>query len=388
MKNIIIIDWKGSENNALSYFNKSLKVMFEEQGYPAKLITLDDKFGANLLEEINRGINFVFSFQGLGLECYLNSDKTQTVWDLKNVPFITFHGDHPSHNLDAHKLYGKFIKHIYSTPSFSYFANKYIERDCQALAFQLPCIFKEERVSAFEKNKFVLLKNYADPIDLTRERIKGYRTDLCEFIMGAAESIISAMDNDVNFDHHLYIEREINERFFNSDICAGEIRFGLHKILDHVYRLYATKKIVMELSNVPIDIYGYGWEQFKTPVGSKINFYSGLDASNSGRLFETNYGILDVAPTFDSLHDRTIRSCCKRTSFITTGKWASVLMPEFENLMPAFKNNNFLCAVERIMSNPGEHLEICNHFAEKLKSRFSAADFVAKLNMLAMTMRI
>jgi hypothetical protein len=126
-----------------------------------------------------------------------------------------------------------------------------------------------------------------------------------------------------------------------------------------------------------VKIYGRGWDSFKERNNSKHDFFKFDSVANGDFQFDSNYGIIDIAPSIDSLHDRLFRAISRGGAFISNSllSHTSLIDKEFDNLFYRIGNNNLQETAEKIMTSPKEHLDACENFSISFNQKNNFYDF-------------
>ena len=161
--NIVLLNWAGGENDPFTPFNEALARKFKAIGREAKIINLDSNFDTNFSNELDRGVDFVVCFQGIG-STIQNTNSNRTIWDDLGIPLMCIHGDHPSLNISNHNGNSHWITHLYCVASFARYANTHLTRQHTAYLNQLPNLFQNAATNAgrYHGNYFVIPKNLDD----------------------------------------------------------------------------------------------------------------------------------------------------------------------------------------------------------------------------------
>lgn len=380
---IVIINWRGGENDPFSYFSACMKQAFERMGRPTHIVDLDDSTIRTLAELNNEGIDFVILWQGLGLQLGTTDFNPVPIWDELNVPVLCYHGDHPCHMPVNHKATAPWVQHIYGTGSFATFANARIPRDHPATFFPTPVWFTDGVKGRFEGEFFVFPKNL-DDVGATLDKWRGApQRQVVGFLLEAADAIIAELGNGNRTSHHDIIDGMLNAetmamlcRELGNDVLA--VRLHMHMLLDKIHRNALAEHVVNDLKDVPLKIYGRGWERFRVRQNPNHEFLSFDAMSDNAFQFASQYGIVDAAPIHDGLHDRTLRAMGNRSGFLMGSDWAyeTFLGGDYGNLFFDGAPGALRARAERVMQSPEAHREACRDFARHHQQHFSLFSFV------------
>jgi hypothetical protein len=112
-----------------------------------------------------------------------------------------------------------------------------------------------------------------------------------------------------------------------------------------------------------------------------------MNAGDSEILFYSNWGIIDIAPTYDCLHDRTLRAISCQSSFLSGSNWPhSSLMSCFaEDLLFNCNPGHLKERAESVVSKPELHFEKCQGFGRNYQIWASHAELLRNFELLRQT---
>jgi hypothetical protein len=383
---IVIINWQGGENDPFTYFSACMKQAIERMGRPTHILNLDDSIFGKLAEINNKGIDFVILWQGVGLQLGATDTSPVTVWDQLQVPVLCYHGDHACHMPMNHKATSPRVQHIYGTASFAMFANRYLPRESNATFFPTPNWFTDGVKGQFAGDFFVFPKNI-DDLDSTLDEWRAApERRVASFLLDAADAIISEFRNGNRTNHHDIIDGMLNPEVMAAlcaDLKSSElpVRVHLHMLLDKIHRNAVAEHVVNDLKDVPLKIYGRGWERFRLRQNRHHEFLSFNAMSDNAFQFASRYGIVDAAPIRDALHDRTLRAMSNRSGFLMGSDWSyeTFLGGDYGNLFFDGAAGALRARAERVMQSPEAHRAQCCDFARHYQNHFSLFSFVKYL---------
>jgi hypothetical protein len=387
---IVIINWRGGENDPFTYFSECMKQAMERMGRPTHIVDLDNSTVHKLAEIDKKGIDFVFLWQGIGSQIGATDSNPATVWDQLQVPVLCYHGDHPCHMPIHHKAMSPWVQHIYGMASFAMFANMYVPRKTSGTFFPPPVWFTDGVKGQFEGDFFVFPKNL-DDLDTTLNKWRGASEQLvASFLLDAADMIISEFRNGNRTNHHDIIDAMLNEEMMaalreelkNSEMA---VRFHIHALLDKIHRNAVAEHVVNDLKDVPLKIYGRGWERFRLRQNRNHEFLSFDAMSDNAFQYASRYGIIDAAPINDTLHDRTLRAMGNRAGFLIGTNWPyeTFLGGDYGDLFFDGAPGALRARAERVMESPEAHRAQCRDFARHYQDHFSLFSFVKYLEEMS-----
>lgn len=390
---IAILNWTGGENDPFTPFNATIRNQLARLGRETVLITKDKNLGPNLEASIKRGIDFALTFQGLGSALKAVGSNV-LIWDMFKVPLFCLHGDHPSQMPANHSAQSDYVIHTYCVSSFTHYANRHIPRRRPAMYFKLPMLNEPAKKQEWSGNYFCLPKNLDDTPETYRSWKARFNANLHSFLTHAADAISHSLSTEETTDHHAIVDALMseNENFLRLKAAmniADELQFfhDIHRELNKFYRNALAQQVLEELEDVPIRIYGRGWERHAAR-GNKNHLFCAFDkAENADFQYFSNYGIIDIAPAFDSLHDRTLRALANRSAFLIASAWPH--KDGFgEDYGALFFNGNpgrLRDRVEKVLADPTAHREQCVRFGLEYRNWASYYDFLRTFELLRAT---
>lgn len=384
---VVIVNWGNGENDPFTYFSARMKAIFEEMGQPARIISVNDRFFHELAAANEKGLDFALTWQGLGSKLGFAGDHDTPIWDHLKIPLICYHGDHPCHMPSNHKATSPWIRHVYASGSFAAFANVYIPRKVGARFYQSLAMFADGVKGRFEGDYFVFPKNLDDLDTTLGEWRHVSQRRASAFLLEAADAIIGEFRSGNARNHHAIVESMLTadvlemlyEEFDNRSELA--VRMHIHSLLDKIHRNAVSEHIVKELRDVPLRIYGRGWERFKRMRNPRHEFLTFGAISDNAFQFASNYGILDAPPIHDILHDRTLRAIRNKAGFLAGVNWPceTMLGRSYDELFFDGRAGALRERAERVMQSPRAHRELCCDFGQRYNQTFSPFDFVKYL---------
>jgi hypothetical protein len=390
--NIVLINWIEGENDPFSLFNNCMAEKIAANGRNPLIVNLDAHFDQNMSKALALGVDFAITWQGLGSNLK-NISSSQTIWDDLKIPLICLHGDHPCHAVPNHHGESKFISHLYATPSFAEYANKYIPRNSPAQYINIPNFFPSNSAlpEKYVGDYFVLPKN----LDDTQTTLDYLRQNYSNTLYGKFYEISIAIKEEFSsgnqVNHHKIIDEFLSPSLF--DALKVELKTQdelallhfVHSLTDKFFRNFVSEHILLEMSDVKIKIFGRGWERFIEKKNKNHEFYSFDKAINGDFQFQSNYGILDVAPINDSLHDRTHRAVSNKNGFLLGSSWDFMthLNEDFSNLFYTGVKNELREKAEIVIQDPLKHRNLTNHFSSSYDKTFSFYRFLKDLENIA-----
>lgn len=393
---IVILNWTGGENNQFADFSDCLKSVLQEEGKAVRIIDLGDQFLPELREEHKtNGVEFAFTWDGFGSRLKSDGSQMPSVWDELQIPLLCYHRDHPSLNLENHSANSSWVRHAYAAQSYSNFANKYLPRKEQALFLELPIIFPKNNIEKFSGNYFVLLRDLEDNVK-TYESWSGLpQRNLVDFLGNADEEISAEFIRGNRKNLHETIDalltptamEKIQQDFATEQEIS--VRFIVHNLLHKTYRNMVAEYLVLELADMPLKIYGNGWDRLKAMNNPKHEFLDVDSVARGATQFSSNYGVLDVSDVNDLLNDQTQRAAAQSSAFLAGANWShqASLGSDFSDLFFDGAPGNLYSKAEWIINSPALHREKCHFFAKEHRAHFPVSKYLKQLSALAEAVR-
>jgi hypothetical protein len=392
---IVILNWPGGENDPFTYFSNCLAKKIESVGKIPVIINLDENFDKKFAPIINNGIDFALTWQGLGSQININGSNNP-IWEDISIPLICLHGDHPSHNPANHNVNSSWILNLYDTPSNSRYANNFLSQINPAYFLIVPNFIKGNTKPPikFIGDYFILPKNHDD----TKLLLDVWRNKFTSKIFKQLENIAKAIEEEIRGkntnDHHLIIDLHLTESLLSNLIDHFEknderiVRHDIHGLMDKYYRNVLSEHVLNELHDVKLKIYGRGWERFKSANNPNHEFLNFDKVAEADYQYSSNYGIIDVTPACDKLHDRTYRAMANQSSFLSGTSWNSqhYLGEDFSKLFFSGRKNDLREKAEIVIQNPSDHLNNSRKFESLFDQKFNFDAYWKQIEMFARTM--
>jgi hypothetical protein len=389
---VIILNWSEGENDPFTFFSTSLAKIFIRCGKTVEVLEITDKTWPERIYQIDQteGVEFVYTWQGISTNSLL-SDELTNVWDRIKVPIISFHGDHPSYKPDNHRLDNPNSIHLYAHPDFARYANRHFRRNSGACLIDFPRIYAEELLPLAKDQCFNFVKNIKHTDDIEATWRKELPTEAARVYQSVGEILKYLIDSEKYVEIHDVMDALILSEqwtWINEAVNPG-ILHHYHSELDYYVRSYRSMRALDQLRDIPVHIYGRGWDKYKSNASKQWRFFDGIDMAESQKLYYNQYGIIDISPS-KRLHDRAMRAMANGQSFLSS----ALLDDSFEDLSPYesiffdFRKDNLRDHCERVMADPDAHRVVSKQFANHYHQLFHFSEFVSKLEMIAMNLRI
>lgn len=372
---IAILNWSGGENDPFTYFSREWQQRLASLGHDVHVIPLDVQTILAVAEmHQDAPIDLAFCWQGVG-STLVPDGFTQTLWELLRIPLVCLHADHPCYNPLNHQQSSAFILHLYGPASFANAANRLMQREWPAIAGIYPTLFElASETAPFDGEWFVLAKNIQDPESIRHEWRARCDAPTAALLNGIADAIDQAYRDGNVINHHdvifAFAPAPLRARILSTDPDpeASDIMWRLTRELDRVHRNVAATFILDALPEVPIRIYGRGWERFQARGNPNHEFFAADTAKRSGYQYQSAYGILDVAASNDMLHDRTSRALQAGAGFLLSSSFhrGTPLEAPFGDLFFGGDPVELVRKVDVVRRDPAAHRARCAAFGAAL----------------------
>jgi hypothetical protein len=385
---IIILNWSEGENDPFSYFNQQFRQQLLDLGHEVHIVPLDALLSSTLqLIQAAAPIDVVFTWQGLG-SMTGDGSSGHTLWEQLEIPLVCVHGDHPCYNPANHQQTSRHVMHLYTVSAFARDANRLIARKWPALFEEIPSFFvAPDAPPEFQGDYFVLPKNLTDLAE-TRRRWKD-RCDEATYRMlsAAADGIEHAYRHGNDLDHHEVILDALASpipkavRSGRANGKVADLVFQLGRELDQVHRNLAAAFVLESLPDVPIRVYGRGWERFASRGNPQHTFHPFDRVAQGEWQYHSAFGIIDVAPHRSSLHDRTLRAMRNGAGFLISSSWRrdEPIHQEFKDLFFAGDANALVAKAEAVRHDPVAHRARVQMFARAFDALYSMDAFMGRV---------
>ncbi|MCO4099384.1 hypothetical protein [Gemmatimonas sp.] len=372
---IVILNWSEGENDPFTYFSREWQQRLAVLGHDVQVVPLDVRTILTIAEmHQDAPIDLAFCWQGLG-SAIVPDGCTQTLWELLRIPLVCLHADHPCYNPLNHQQSSAFILHLYGPAAFANAANRLMPREWPAIAGIYPTLFAAATEPVpFHGEYFVLAKNIRDPRDIRREWQRRCDAPTATLLGGIADAIERAYRDGNVVNHHdvilAHVPAPLRVRLQGDahDPDAADIMWRLTRELDQVHRNVAATFILEALPDVPIRIFGRGWERYKALRNPRHEFFPADTADRSAYQYQSAYGILDVAASNDMLHDRTSRALQTGGGFLLSSSFhrGTPFDPAFADLFFGGDPLELARKVDTVRQDPVAHRARCAAFGVAL----------------------
>jgi len=371
---IVLVNWSSGENNPFTFFNEELKTKLLQYGCIVNIVELNDEFISNLCEIYKKlRIDLVLTHQGFGTD-YKISQTNNSIWDVLQIKIISLGSDHPCHSPNLNKTDSIFVLHTYCVRSYAEYANKHFKQINKSKFLGTPCLFNKTSITSSPKvgDFFVFPKNIDDIESIYSRWLSSYHSELSRVLVSISEDVINEYQRVPPFDHHNLIDDSLSrhEEFVSKLKIYPEkyesIKHGIHAEVDKIYRNNASELVLKELRDLPLIINGRGWEKFHNGKSNSHEFNSFGEVKFGQYQFQSRYGIIDVVPFYEAMHDRTSRAIAYKSGFLsnTNIDLRDCYGERYNDVFFTGIPGNLRSLAEKVLDDPVNHINRCNEIGE------------------------
>jgi hypothetical protein len=381
---VVILNWSSAENNPFEFASKNYSEMLRMGGREVVPLELNDKNFSEKMHAIRaQGVEFVMTYQGLRSHEF---HEGKNIWEVMKLPLVCLHGDHPCHFPLHHKLDNRYCLHLYANAEWAQYANQHFHKRFAATVGQRALFSPEPRHQKSQGDHFTMAKNIMTPESFERHWKEDHPHQVSQVMLGAAamlRDVLNTSDHYVRI-HELmdaYIESE-QPGFLNAK-AAPDFFHSFHSQLDFYVRNYKSVRALEEMHDVPLKVYGRGWDELSGTRSSKHSFYPGQSTQDSLPLYNSRFGLIDISPA-QGLHDRAKRAMSNQTAFATNAEMDYHYEPHrFPSIFFNQQAGSLREKTELIMADPERHQAACSEFSTLYQSLHKPQDFLIRIESFA-----
>lgn len=385
--NVVILSWSQAENNPFDYAAQKYAEFLSQGGRSVHTLDMVEKNWIRKLFALKeQGIEFVLTFQGLATTLLLN-DKN--LWEELKLPLVCLHGDHPSHWHKNHLLDSRYCLHIYANAEWANYANRHFHKKFAATVGSQPLFSPEPLAMQPTGEFFVMAKNIKPPESFQTHWRNDHPAVVAKAMLGASDMLREAICSSPDYVpmHDLiddYIAAEGLDFFRIENDPA--VHHSVHSQFDFYVRNLKSVLALDALKDVPVHVYGRGWDELTTERSAKHVFKQGLRTEDSRELYNSAYGLIDISPA-KGLHDRSKRSMSNKSAFLTDAQMSSIYEPErFPTLFFNHQPGNLRDKVETILADAPAHRQACAEFASQYQKMHKPQETIFRLETFALSL--
>lgn len=356
-----------SQYDVLRHHIEILGKVFEELGFKTCLIDLmDEKWSVKLNEAVStEEIYFFLGLNGMGIEITSNE---KSIYTLLNKPFMGCFGDSPIYHYDrletGRTLNKDFIACFVDKNHINYVSN--IHGNGFLKKFIASCIntsIKSDPKPIRERKIDILFSGtYKDP-DKIRESWIPLGKEINKLMISISEQGLYQTRKDLS-----EVAKEVIQYLGMDMGWIDKRKFaGVLVNIDEYVRNYRRKKVIESLTDVPLKLYGNGWE-FLDLRNSKIEYCGPGNILTTNKLMEETKIVLNVFPYWtNGIHERILNTIAKgAVSLSDNNSYLTRHFKEDKDILFYDFEDNISRIVNEKLENPVLLQEIVNSSKEKL----------------------
>jgi hypothetical protein len=258
----------------------------------------------------------------------------------------------------------------------------------KAIFLSLPSFYSKRKNNIIKEGDYFILPKNIDSLQAVQKQWKSTYPDLLfDFLVMATNEIKLNYQLGDPLEHHILINNLIDDTLlFNikkyyPQLDINKIKFELHGILDKLYRNIASELVIEEMKDMPLKVYGRGWDIFKDRKSKFHSFQEINSEFNYESQFHSNYGIIDIVPHKSSLHDRTLRSIAHNGAFLSNSAiiFLNTHGENYKDLFYSGRPDDLKEKAEAVIKNPSYHMQRSIYFGENHSKEFPFENFITFL---------
>ncbi len=288
-----------NENGILRHLSHGLMGLLQPFGYDPHVIELGDPAWPHKLDAlVEQGIAMAWGHAGVGARLEI---KGQNFWELVKVPFVSVLADPPCWRPCNHAVASRYVVNAYLYPEWLRVQQRFI-RSAQVSALVqgglVPNPFRDRIPWRSRPRRMVLVKTGDDPVARRTawatlpQRMRAVLEDAAAVAAGQGTGDVTEIVLDAMAAHHVTYDGRT------------DILFGLMAELDRYVRDTRSTALVSALLDLPVDIYGRGWDHV-SHRSTRARFHPAFDAAGLPEAYAETQFVLNSTPNFASgVHER------------------------------------------------------------------------------------
>lgn len=298
--NTAIVAFVGQdENGILRHLSRGLMALLEPHGYQGHVVNLaDSSWTAQVNQLVQQGIAMAWGHAGIGAKLELEG---KCFWDMVKVPFISVLADSPCWRPCNHSVKSDYVVNAYIFKEWLRVQRDFIRAPQSSTLVKAGIIPNPARDAIPWRDRprrMVFVKNGGDA-EARRANWQVLPRRWRTILEDAATIAIRQPTGDIT---------DIALAAFEAHGIAPEQRteilFGLLLELDLYVRDTRSTRLVTSLLDLPVDIYGRGWDHLSSRA-TRARFHASFDADALPRIYAETQFFLNTTPNFGSdVHER------------------------------------------------------------------------------------
>ncbi|MFT9256906.1 MAG: hypothetical protein ABF535_02405 [Acetobacter sp.] len=289
-----------NENGILRQMSHDLMSLLEPDGFKGHVIDLHKPdWQVQFNDLLREGIFMAWGHAGIGAGLQIDG---QLLWDAQKIPFVSVLADSPCWRVPNHYIRSRYVANAYVFSEWLSIQNRFIRSPQYSTQIKsvgvIPNPQRDSLAWRDRPQRMAFVKTGGDPEarrkgwqnlpsrwravleDAGRVAIQQPTGDITDIYVAACES------------HNLPTEHRL------------EIFFTLMFDLDLYVREYRMNTLVKSLLDLPVDIYGRGWDHLSSQA-TQARFHPAFDAAHLSSVYAGTQFLLNTSPNVGSgLHER------------------------------------------------------------------------------------
>ena len=289
-----------NENNILRQFSLDFMRFLNPTQFKTHVINLyDQNWPAQLHKLSEDGIAMAWSHAGIAA---LIENNNENLWDTLKIPFISVLADPPSWCVRNHFIRSRFVANAYVFPEWLNVQNRFVQSPQLSTLIPhlgiVPNPLKDAIPWRDRPQRMVMVKTGGNP-EIRRQNWKSLPPRWRNVLEDASSVAIQLPTGDIT---DIFVQAYTSHNF--SSEHRLEIFHALLHELDLYVREYRMNVVVRALLNLPVNIYGRGWDHL-IPLATKAQFHAAFDASHLSSVYASTQFLLNTSPNVaSSFHER------------------------------------------------------------------------------------
>lgn len=383
---VLLFQWRDSAYDSLRYLQDLLGEEFELLGFKLERVIVGDAGWEDHLQQLlrNEQVLFAMGFSGVGTDLY--TEENVLIWEAAQTPFINWSCDHPCYFPSRHAISSPWLMHCFVFPDHARYALEHFDASGMTshvhLAMPRSSAFDETHLPLNERNqRFIYTKSGKD-INKIEKIWSGLPYFQQKILFGASEELF-----DKNTESALPIIQKVAQELGLFLGGKNALTMKLMREIDSYVRFKRANIVMETLMDMPIDVFGTGWEHLDWSNAKHANYYGSVPLSDSRTTLSKYLGSISIHPLIeDSVHDRNFFAIAANVVPVSdSNRYSRSMMPLLEPYAFNFESQSIKSAVERVIGNPQEALDLTEQTRLMIEAegtlRYSAQKVLSLITM-------
>lgn len=304
-----------NENGILRQISHESMAVLEPEGYRGHII---DATSASDLARLNglcqEGIAMAWGLAGVGAG---SEYKGQNLWDFLKIPFISVLADPPCAIPRNHFIRSRFVANAYVFKEWLQVQRHFIRSPQHSVLLNSLGVAPNPQRDVIpwreRPQRMTFIKSARNP-ETRRENWKQFPPRWRAILEDAGATAVQRETGDIT---DIFVAA--CESHGLSTEHRKEIVFTLMQELDLYVREYRMTVFATSLLDLPVDIYGRGWD-YLIPKTRRARFHSAFDAAHLSAVYAGTQFVLNTSPNISSgIHERVANGLASRCCVVSDG---------------------------------------------------------------------